>query len=301
MSERLRREILALTAAFAANPRTGRVELVLRGSGVGLEESRRALDWMARVLYAPDWRSENLPRLRDLVDQQLAALRNTVQRAEENWVNDPANAWRMQRQPGWLASASFLTRTHNALRLRWQLLDPAPGDGEALAAFLTRLAESGRTLDRPRLKDAARRRQGAGMGRALAQTTHARRRGLARPRPEPGRDAGREPGRRFRLPRAGPARRPGAAGERGAGEAGGAAPAPAARRRRADVPGLVAGAARRARAAAGVLRGAAGRQHRLRRRRRRAPSRRSARACACAARRSRRCTSACMRRTSRAA
>ena len=153
MSERLRREILALTATFATNARTGRVELVLRGSGVGLEESRRALDWMARVLYAPDWRSENLPRLRDLVDQQLAALRNTVQAAEESWVNDPANAWRLQRQPGWLACASFLTRTHNALRLRWQLLDPAPGDGEALAAFLTRLAESGRTLDRTRLKE----------------------------------------------------------------------------------------------------------------------------------------------------
>ena len=153
MSERLRREILALTAGFSTNTRTGRAELVLRGSGVGLDESRRALDWMARVLYAPDWRSENLPRIRDVVDQQLAALRNTVQGAEENWVNDPANAWRLQRNPAWLASASFLSRTHNALRLRWQLLDPAPGDGEALAAFLTRLAETGRTLDRPRLTE----------------------------------------------------------------------------------------------------------------------------------------------------
>ncbi|MEO5881963.1 MAG: hypothetical protein ABIQ06_06065 [Caldimonas sp.] len=152
MSERLRREILALTATFAANARTGRVELVLRGSGVGLEESRRALDWMARVLHAPDWRMENLPRLRDLVDQRLAALRNTMQAAEESWVDDPATAWRLQRQPGWLASASFLTRTHNALRLRWQLLDPEPGDGEALAAFLTGLADTGRTLDRTRLK-----------------------------------------------------------------------------------------------------------------------------------------------------
>ena len=57
----------------------GRVELVLRGSGVGLEESKRAIDWMALVLHAPDWRSENLPRIRDLVDQQLAGLRNTMQ------------------------------------------------------------------------------------------------------------------------------------------------------------------------------------------------------------------------------
>ncbi len=152
MSERLRREILALNAGFSTNPRTGRVELVLRGSGIGAEESRRAVDWMARVLFAPDWRVDNLPRIRDVVDQQLAALRNTTQRPEEAWVNDPANAWRMQRHAAWLAAASFQTRAYNALRLRWQLLDPAPGDGEALAAFLTRLADSGRGLDRARLK-----------------------------------------------------------------------------------------------------------------------------------------------------
>ena len=153
MSERLRREILTLTAAFSTNTRTGRVELLLRGSGVGLDESRRALDWMARVLHSPDWRAENLPRIRDVVDQQLATLRNTVQRPEEYWVNDPANAWRMQRNPTWLATASFLTQTHNALRLRWQLREPAQGDGQALAAFLTHLAEAGRTQDRARLKD----------------------------------------------------------------------------------------------------------------------------------------------------
>ena len=153
MSERLRREVLALGASFSTNVRTGRAELVLRGSGVGDEESRRAVDWMARVLHAPDWRPENLPRIRDVVDQQLGALRNTVQRAEEAWVNDPANAWRMQRSPAWLASASFMTRSYNALRLRWLLKDAAPGDGEPVSAFLTQLAAAGRGLDRPQLKD----------------------------------------------------------------------------------------------------------------------------------------------------
>ena len=152
MRERLRREILALTPAISTNARTGRVELVLRGSGIGLEESRRALDWMELVLHTPDWRAENLPRIRDVVDQQLAALRNTMQRAEEAWVNDPATAWRMQRHAAWLAADSFLTRTHNALRLRWILKDPAPGDGEALSRFLTGLGEAGRSLDRAKLK-----------------------------------------------------------------------------------------------------------------------------------------------------
>jgi Zn-dependent M16 (insulinase) family peptidase len=152
MRERLRREILGLVASISTNARTGRVELVVRGAGIGDEEPRRAIDWMELVLHSPDWRPENLPRIRDVVDQQLAGLRNTVQRAEEAWVNDPANAWRMQRHPAWLAADSFLTRTHNALRLRWLLKDAAPGDGEALASFLARLAEAGRPLDRAKLK-----------------------------------------------------------------------------------------------------------------------------------------------------
>jgi len=153
MSERLRREILSLNASFSTNARTGRVELVVRGSGVGRDESRKALDWMALVLHTPDWRPENLPRIRDVVDQQLAALRNTVQRPEEAWVNDPALAWRLQRNPAWLAAASFMTRSYNALRLRWQLKDAAPGDAPALQAFMTQLAQAGQGLERARLKE----------------------------------------------------------------------------------------------------------------------------------------------------
>lgn len=152
MSERLRREILALTLSFSSNPRTGRVELVVRGSGVGLEESRLALDWMALVLLSPDWRPDNLPRMRDVVDQALAQLRNTTQRPEEYWTGDPANAYHMQRHPAYLAAGSFLTRTHNALRLRWLLKDPAPADTGALHVFLTRLAEVGRGMARADLK-----------------------------------------------------------------------------------------------------------------------------------------------------
>ena len=152
MRERLRKEILALTPSFSTNPRTGRVEIVVRGSGIGLEESTRALDWMALVLYSPDWRPENLARIRDVVDQQLAALRNTVQRPEEYWVNDPANAYRMQRHPVYLAADSFLTRTHNALRLRWMLKDAAPGDVEDVGAFLVRLGDAGKSMKRAELK-----------------------------------------------------------------------------------------------------------------------------------------------------
>jgi len=138
MSERLRNEILSLDSGFSTNPRTGRVELIVRASGIGEKEVRRAIEWMNLVLYHPDWRPENLSRIRDVVDQSLSTLRNTMQGSEESWVQNPATAYRMQRNPAFLAADSFLTREHNALRLKW-LLRSATSDQ---AAFLTDLAKT---------------------------------------------------------------------------------------------------------------------------------------------------------------
>jgi Zn-dependent M16 (insulinase) family peptidase len=141
MSERLRNEILRLDANFSTNPRTQRVELVVRGAGLGPDEVKRAIDWMSLVLMHPDWRPENLPRIRDLVDQQLSGWRNTMQGSEESWVNNPANAHRMQSNPAYLAADSFLTRSHNALRLRWLLKEAPAADRDALNDWFTKLAE----------------------------------------------------------------------------------------------------------------------------------------------------------------
>ncbi|HLK68280.1 MAG TPA: hypothetical protein VKU19_32830 [Bryobacteraceae bacterium] len=136
MAQRLRNEILSLNATFSVNAETGRHELVLRGAGNNAVESRRALEWMNLVLFHPDWRPENLPRIRDLVDQWLGALRNTTQYPEEAWVSDPALAWRRQDDALLLATSSFMTRTHNALRLRWMLKS---GGSPAVYRFLSDL------------------------------------------------------------------------------------------------------------------------------------------------------------------
>ena len=140
MSERLRKEILSLDAYFSSNMRTNRIELVVRGAGLGDVESARAVDWMSLVLMHPDWRPENLPRIRDLVDQVLTGLRNTMQGPQEYWVAGPSNAYRMQTNLAYLAAESNLTAGHNALRLRWLLKEAPPSHAKALAAFLTRLA-----------------------------------------------------------------------------------------------------------------------------------------------------------------
>ena len=152
MSERLRNEILSLNANFSTNPRTERVELVLRGAGLGADEAKRALEWMSLVLHHPDWRPENLPRIRDAVDQLLSGLRNTTQGSEESWVNNPMNAYRMQTNPHYLAADSFATRTHNALRLRWLLKEAPAADRDALTQWFNAL--SAQTGSRAELKAA---------------------------------------------------------------------------------------------------------------------------------------------------
>ena len=140
MSERLRKEILRLDAYFSTNPRTGRIDLTIRGGGLGAAETKRALEWMSLVMHHPDWRPENLSRIRDVVDQSLSALRNTMQQPEEAWVNNPATAYRMQGSPAFLAADSALTRAHNALRLRWLLKEAPAADRETLSKWFTALA-----------------------------------------------------------------------------------------------------------------------------------------------------------------
>jgi Zn-dependent M16 (insulinase) family peptidase len=141
VKEALRREILSLSSWYESNARTGRVELVVEGSGNNLAETRRALGWMAKVMAHPDLRVENLPRLRDVVDQRLTGLRNVMMRSEESWVDDPAGFYRRQGWPLFAHTESFLTRLHDVHRLRWMLSDPGdPAVSKQVARFLGELA-----------------------------------------------------------------------------------------------------------------------------------------------------------------
>ncbi|MBL7988192.1 MAG: hypothetical protein JNJ94_09030 [Chlorobi bacterium] len=142
MSEQLRSQISGLQAYISSNYRTGRCELVMRGSGGDLEEARKATFWILHALVAPDWRVENLPRIREVVDQTLSGLRSTMQGSEESWVQDPAIAWMKQNDPLYLATNAFLTQTHNVLRLRWMLMDPGTS-GRKVAEYLTFLGVAG--------------------------------------------------------------------------------------------------------------------------------------------------------------
>src|SRR6185503_7742372 len=153
MSEMQRKEILALNSFFSTNFKTNRAELVVRGAGNDVAESQKALEWMKLVITSPDWRPENLPRIRDVVDQTLSNQRNSMQGAEENWVNDPADAYWRQDNPLLLTTSSFLTRAHNVHRLRWMLKDAGP-DREAISGFMEQLAAASKVnREREHLKN----------------------------------------------------------------------------------------------------------------------------------------------------
>lgn len=148
MRERMRKEILGVSIYYASNPRTKRLELAVAGAGNGAGETKAALVWMQRMLLSPDWRIENLPRLRDLIDQSVTSLRQAMLGAEEGWVDDPRDAWRRQSELEYLHTSSFLTQAHDFHRLRWMLLDPQDAKVRTEAArFLGGLAAA-RTLPR---------------------------------------------------------------------------------------------------------------------------------------------------------
>jgi hypothetical protein len=166
MTQRLRTEILSLEASFSMREMSGLRELVLRGAGNDLAESKRALDWVQLALLHPDWRPENLPRIRDLVDQSLGQLRSTMQNSEESWVQPVAISYRKQSDPLWLAANNFMTRAHNAHRLRWMLKE---GGDDAVFGFLSDLGKAaGTRAERTALLGSIRDGKQAGMEKLSA-------------------------------------------------------------------------------------------------------------------------------------
>lgn len=133
MKDRLRDETLAFGVSFIGSNRTLREELAISGQGLNLDETRRALAWMRRVMLAPDWRIENVARVRDVVAQALTQTRKRMQDSEETWVDDPRDAW-WHQDALQAHTNSFLTREWDLQRLKWMLSDP--GDPKTRAEVI---------------------------------------------------------------------------------------------------------------------------------------------------------------------
>ena len=175
------------------------IELVVAGAATAPARRKAALGWMRRVLFAPDWRVENLPRLRDLVDQRLTALRQRMLGAEEGWVEDPRDAWRRADDARTLHTSSFLTRAHDLHRLRWMLVGSAATrrSTDEVVKFLgdARRREVAQARRARRARGRAREGRQAEDREARAVD---RRRGKLSAKAQAARDAGRQGSRRAR-------------------------------------------------------------------------------------------------------
>jgi predicted Zn-dependent peptidase len=142
--DRLRREVLSIDMRFDASSFTDRIELTLSGSGNDVGEATRALGWMRTFLTSPDWRVENLPRIRDVLAHRATELHDVMNQREEFWAEDTAEAYRRQSSAALAHTSSFLTRGHDALRVAWML----DGGGARVATLLEGLADAGKRADR---------------------------------------------------------------------------------------------------------------------------------------------------------
>jgi Zn-dependent M16 (insulinase) family peptidase len=149
-----RKEIQSLSVGYSVNYRTQRAEIVARASGSDSAETARAIGWLETTITNPDLREENLPRLRDAIDQAYANRRNRMRGSVEGWIDSPVNAYWRQDNPALMYADCFLTQTHALLRLKWMLRDGAtPADNKEFSEFLKELAIHAKGMNKQQLTE----------------------------------------------------------------------------------------------------------------------------------------------------
>jgi len=144
MREQIRQEILYVYSNLSRNFSSERAELQFGAAGSDEEESQKAVEWLKLKLHHPDWRPENLPRIRDAVDTRLTNLRNRMKGSEESWVSDPALSYWKQTNPLLMSTGCFLTQAHSVFRVKWLLNDPGTeADFKAFSDFVGLLKGAG--------------------------------------------------------------------------------------------------------------------------------------------------------------
>jgi hypothetical protein len=153
VEDALRRDVLGVQVHSSTSTWSGRVELALGASGNDEAETKRALGWMRDFLVSPDWRPENLPRIRDVVDEALTSLHDTMSGPEEHWVEGVEEAYRRQDRRVLAHTSSVLTRAYDAFVVSWRL--EGGDDAKGVGSFLAALADAGAKLDRRGLSSLA--------------------------------------------------------------------------------------------------------------------------------------------------
>jgi Zn-dependent M16 (insulinase) family peptidase len=137
--ERLQHDLYRLETRYSTNPEANRYELMITASGVGLQEFRTALGAVRSITHANALDADNLPRVVNLLQQQLTSESTLTQRPEEYWIETLAQAFRHQDDHLYLSLIAPPTRARHLHRLSWLLAGPVATDIlDELQAFATR-------------------------------------------------------------------------------------------------------------------------------------------------------------------
>ena len=132
---RAQHEVLHLDAHLSCTASAGRVELVVRGGGLVVDEVQHALGWMEAVLTRPDWEVNNLDRIRDVVEDSIRSIRKTLQSRAEFWGTAVSSAFLNQHNYHNLQAACCLTQEFSLLREKCLISDVRGEVIEKIAAI----------------------------------------------------------------------------------------------------------------------------------------------------------------------
>jgi Zn-dependent M16 (insulinase) family peptidase len=164
----IRTSVYDLWAGYEFDALARRGDLAFRVTGTNLEEFRRGLELLRKVLWSNYLDIANADRLRDIIDQRISNDDSFTKQGEEYWIPNPAYSFLHQDDSLFFALNSQFTWAHWDWRLKWRmhkLVDPKEID--ALVDFSNRLLASSGADSRQQFAERLRRSNASGLQREL--------------------------------------------------------------------------------------------------------------------------------------
>jgi hypothetical protein len=122
------KEIGDFSVRYDYNPASRRADLRMQVSALTLPEFEQSLAMIQRMTRRDFLDQSNVSVLRDIVEKRVAEDDAFTRGENEHWFVNPADAFRHQNDPLYVALSSVLTQAHWNARLKWLLHKPVTAE-----------------------------------------------------------------------------------------------------------------------------------------------------------------------------
>lgn len=165
---RIRSSVYDLAVSYEFDAHAERADLAFRTSGTTVEEFRKGLQLLREILWSNYLDSDNVDRLRDIINRRLAYDDSFTKQGEEYWIPNPAFSFLHQDDRLFFALNSQFTWSHWDWRLKWLLHKSVDNDEiEKLANFANRVLTAGVDDSRQSFADRLRKLNTQGLEQEL--------------------------------------------------------------------------------------------------------------------------------------